>query len=142
MKPLNPVTLDTSFAEYTFTLTTPYTIAVGDRIMIEYSGPSGVEMEVWLSDKFDGANTRRVRYTTTYAYSNTVDVTEVCPGTSGDTTLLVKSLAVTPVSDYPINLTWNAKTEPDLNHYNVYRGTAPGFTVVLGTTTPVGAAND
>ena len=36
---INPVTLDTSFAEYTFTMTTPYTIAVGDRIMIEYSGP-------------------------------------------------------------------------------------------------------
>jgi hypothetical protein len=71
---INSATLGTAFAEYTFTLTTPYTIAVGDRIMIEYSGPSGVEVETWLSDKFDGANTRRIRYTTTYATSNTADV--------------------------------------------------------------------
>jgi hypothetical protein len=67
--------LDTSFAERTFTLTTPYTIQVGDRIMVEYSGPSGVELELWNSDKFDGANTRRVRYTTAYSVSDTVDVT-------------------------------------------------------------------
>ena len=72
---INSTTLTTSFAEYTFTMTTPYTIAVGDRIMIEYSGPSGVELELWNSDKFDGANTRRVRYTTTYSVSDSVDVT-------------------------------------------------------------------
>ena len=61
---INSTTLDTSFAEYTFTLSTPYTIAVGDRIMIEYGGPQAVEIEVWTSDQFDGANTRRVRYST------------------------------------------------------------------------------
>ena len=72
---VNSTTLGTAFAEYTFTLTTPYTIAVGDKIMIEYGGPSGIEMEIWLSDKIDGANTRRVRYTTIYSTSNTVDVT-------------------------------------------------------------------
>ena len=37
-----------------------------------------------------------------------------------------------------LNLSWAANTEPDLDHYNVYRGTTPGFTVTLGTTTPVG----
>src|SRR4029079_7614984 len=72
---VNSATLGTSFAEYTFTLTTPYTIAVGDRIMIEYGGPSGVDMEIWISDKIDGANTRRVRYTNAYGTSNTADVT-------------------------------------------------------------------
>ena len=72
---INSTTLGTSFAEYTFTLTTPYTIAAGDRIMIEYAGPAGVDMEVWLTDQFNGANTRRVRYTTTYAFSDTADVT-------------------------------------------------------------------
>ena len=56
-------------------MTTPYTIAVGDRIMIEYSGPSGVELELWNSNQFDGANTRRVRYTTTYTFSDLVEVT-------------------------------------------------------------------
>jgi hypothetical protein len=71
---INSTTLGPSFTEYTFTLTTPHTIEVGDRIMIEYGGPSGVEMEVWLSDKFDGGNTIRVRYTTTYSVSNTVDI--------------------------------------------------------------------
>ena len=72
---INSTTLGTSFAEYTFTLTTPYTIAAGDRIMIEYAGPAGVDIEVWLTDQFNGANTRRVRYTTTYAFSDTADVT-------------------------------------------------------------------
>ena len=61
---INSTTLDTSFAEYTFTMTTPYVLQVGDRIMIEYGGPQGIEIEVWNSNKFDGANTRRVRYTT------------------------------------------------------------------------------
>ena len=72
---INSATLDTSFAEYTFTLTTPYIIQVGDRIMIEYGGPQAVEIEVWTSDQFDGANTRRVRYSGVYSFSNTVDVT-------------------------------------------------------------------
>ena len=72
---INSTTLDISFAEYTFTMTTPYVLQVGDRIMVEYGGPLGIEMEVWNSDKFDGLNTRRVRYTTTYSFSNTVDVT-------------------------------------------------------------------
>jgi Domain of unknown function (DUF1929) len=72
---INSAALDTSFAEFTFTLTTPYVIQVGDRIMIEYGGPQAVDVELWTTDKFDGANTRRVRYTTTYSFSNIVDVT-------------------------------------------------------------------
>jgi hypothetical protein len=72
---INSPSLSTTFAEYTFTLTTPYTIAVGDRIMIEYAGPSGIELELWNSNQFDGANTRRVRYTTIYSVSDIVDVT-------------------------------------------------------------------
>jgi hypothetical protein len=72
---INSTTLNTSFAEYTFTLTTPYTVAAGDRIMIEYSGPAAVDIELWITDQFDGANTRRVRYTTTYSFANTTDVT-------------------------------------------------------------------
>jgi Domain of unknown function (DUF1929) len=139
---INSATLDASFAEHTFTLTTPYTIQVGDRIMVEYGGPSGVEVEVWLSDKFDGANTRRVRYTTTYGTSNTADLTGSMSSAvaGGDTTppAQVTGLAVTPVSDTQLNLSWTANTEPDLGHYNVYRGTTPGFAVTLGTTTPVG----
>ena len=109
--------------------------------MIEYGGPSGVEMEVWLSDKFDGANTRRVRFTNAYGTSNTADVTgTMSSATSSDTTPpgQVAPLTITPISDIQIDLSWAANTEPDLDHYNVYRGTTPGFTVTLGTTTPVG----
>ena len=121
---INSTTLDTSFAEYTFTLTTPYTIAVGDRIMIEYAGPVGVDMEVWITDQFDGANTRRVRYTTTYSFSNTTDVTgSMSSAVSSDTTppAQVNGLAVTTASSTQLNLAWTANTDSDLNHYNIYR---------------------
>ena len=64
------------------------------------------------------------------------------PGTGAlpDTTPPVKvaPLTVTPVSNTQINLSWAANIEPDLDHYNVYRGTTAGFTVTYGTTTPVG----
>ena len=91
-------------------------------------------MEVWLSDKIDGANTRRVRFTNAYGTSNTADVTgTMSSATSGDTTPpgQVGPLTVTPISDIQIDLSWTANTEPDLDHYNVYRGTTPGFTVTL-----------
>ena len=68
--------LGTSFAEYTFTLTNPYTIQSGDRILIEYSGPAAVHMEIWNVDKIDGSNTRRVRYDgTIYVGGSAEDVT-------------------------------------------------------------------
>jgi hypothetical protein len=68
--------LGTSFAEYTFTLTTPYTIQPGDRILIEYSGPAAVHIEIWNVDKMDGSNTRRVRYDgTAYTGGSTEDIT-------------------------------------------------------------------
>ena len=38
---IDSTTLPTAFAEYTFTLTSPYTIQRGDRIMIEYGGLLG-----------------------------------------------------------------------------------------------------
>ena len=52
----------------------------------------------------------------------------------------VTGLTVTQSSSSPrtqLNLAWNANTEPDLNHYNVYRGTVAGFPVTPGTTVPV-----
>ena len=60
--------LSTVFAEYTFTLTNPYTIQSGDRIMIEYGGPASVQLEIWTVDKIDGSNTARIRYTTGYIF--------------------------------------------------------------------------
>jgi Domain of unknown function (DUF1929)/Fibronectin type III domain len=68
-------TLSTSFAEYTFTLTTPYIIASGDRILIEYSGRQAVQIEIWAEDKFDSTNTRSVEFTTSYLGINSSDIT-------------------------------------------------------------------
>jgi hypothetical protein len=61
-------------------------------------------------------------------------------GGGGDTTppAKVTGLSVSVASSSQLNLTWTANTEPDLNHYNVYRGTTQGFAVTPGTTTPVG----
>ena len=63
------------------------------------------------------------------------------PGTASppDTTppAQVAGLSVTAASSTQLNLAWTANTEPDLNHYNVYRGTTAGFPVTLGTTIPV-----
>ena len=50
----------------------------------------------------------------------------------------VAGLVVNTAGNTQLNLTWTANTEADLHHYNVYRGTTAGFTVTLGTTTPVG----
>ena len=73
---INSTTLGTAFAEYTFTLTNPYTIQSKDRIMVEYGGPAAVNIEIWNVDKFDGGNTRRIRYDgTSYVGSNTEEVT-------------------------------------------------------------------
>lgn len=67
--------LTTSFLPYTFTLATPYTLVNGDKIMIEYSGANGISIEVYSTDQFDGALTRRVRFTSpTYATGNTNDI--------------------------------------------------------------------
>ena len=48
---------------------------------------------------------------------------------SSDTTppAQVAGLSVTAASSTQLNLSWTANTEPDLNHYNVYRGTTAGF---------------
>ena len=74
---------------------------------------SGVELEVWNSNKFDGANTRRVRYTTTYSVSDTVDIDWYYVQwfgwryhAPGQVTGLV---VAPPVSDTQLNLNWNAR---------------------------------
>jgi hypothetical protein len=73
---INSSSLGTAFAEYTFTLTNAYLIQRGDRIMIEYNGPSGVHIEIWNVDKFDDLNTRRIRYNgTSYISAVSQDVT-------------------------------------------------------------------
>jgi hypothetical protein len=72
---IDAATLSTSFAEQTFTLTITYVIQAGDRILIEYSGPAKVEIDVHTTDQIDGSNTRRVRYDgTSYIGGNMVDI--------------------------------------------------------------------
>ena len=52
-------------------------------------------------------------------------------GATGDSTAPAKvlGLTVTPISASRLDLAWTTNTEPDLAHYNVYRGTSPGFAV-------------
>ena len=53
----------------------------------------------------------------------------------------VSGLAVTTVSDSQRKLAWAANPEPDLAHYNVYRGTTAGFVVNTDTDTPLAVPN-
>jgi fibronectin type 3 domain-containing protein len=132
--------LSGTFTEFTFTLANPYTIQTGDRILIEYNGPQSVRVETWNVDMIGGNNTRVISYKgILYTANNNQDVAGTMsslPG--GDTTppSQVTGLSVTPVSSTQLDLAWTANTEPDLNHYNVYRGTTAGFTVTPGTTVP------
>jgi hypothetical protein len=71
----NSATFSTYFAEFIFTLSTPHTIAHGDKIMIEYNGAPAIDIEAWGEDKFNGSNTRRIKYDTTYIGFNSQDVT-------------------------------------------------------------------
>jgi hypothetical protein len=62
------------------------------------------------------------------------------PGTGSgvpSTPAQVTGLAVATAGSTQLNLSWTANTEPDLNHYNVYRSTTYGFTVNTATDTPI-----
>ena len=60
-------------------------------------------------------------------------------GTTGDSTAPSKvlGLTVTPISGSQIDLGWTTNPEPDVAHYNVYRGTTTGFAVNTATDTPL-----
>ena len=60
-------------------------------------------------------------------------------GTGGDTIppSKVLGLLVTPAGGTQLDLIWTPSSEPDLNHYNVYRGTTAGFPVNTLTDTPL-----
>jgi Domain of unknown function (DUF1929) len=59
---VDSATLPTTFTQQVFTLTNPYIIQAGDRILIEYSGPASVYIQQWNVDRIDGSVTRRIRY--------------------------------------------------------------------------------
>ena len=57
---------------------------------------------------------------------------------AGDTlTCKVVGLTVTPISSTRLDLAWTTNPEPDVAHYNVYRGTTAGFAVNTATDTPL-----
>jgi chitodextrinase len=62
---VDSATLPTTFTQKVFTLTNPYIIQAGDRILIEYSGPDSVYIQIWGVDKIDGSVTRRTRFDST-----------------------------------------------------------------------------
>jgi Domain of unknown function (DUF1929) len=62
---VDSATLPTTFTQRVFTLTNPYIIQAGDRILIEYSGPDSVYIQIWGVDKVDGSATRRTRFDST-----------------------------------------------------------------------------
>jgi len=59
---IDPNTLSTSFGPVTFTLTTPYTLQNGDKILVEYAGNTGIVIELYTTDQFNGSLTRRTRF--------------------------------------------------------------------------------
>ncbi len=92
---------------------------------------------------FPDVNAQHVRITVTgNTQNNWASITEVEINAADgppDTTppVQVTGLSATTVSSIQINVGWTANTETDLNHYNVYRGTTPGFVVTPGTTAPI-----
>ena len=85
---------------------------------------------------------------TTYYYrvvavdntGNIGPLSDEASGTTTDSTAPAKVLALAAIAIDPsrIDLSWTANTEPDINHYNVYRGTTAEFAVNPGTDTPLG----
>jgi hypothetical protein len=55
-------------------LSNAYIITSDDRILIEYSGSNGVDIEVWSTEKFDGTNTRKVSYNNSYTFTSSADI--------------------------------------------------------------------
>jgi len=72
---INAADLPITFAKLVFTLTTPYVIKAGDRILIEYSGLSYIHIEKWNTSKTDGSATRAVKYITSYSGEDNSDIT-------------------------------------------------------------------
>jgi hypothetical protein len=74
---IDSVNLPTIFAPISFYLPgSPYIIKTGDKILIEYNGPYGIEIDTWAVDKFDASATRRIRYNISGGYvgGNTQDI--------------------------------------------------------------------
>jgi hypothetical protein len=87
---LNPATLTTGYADYTFSLggSDLYTIAAGDRIGILYTGGTSANFVAIMTDNnaadpFDGTNTYRQHYTTSWQSVTAEDLYMVLLQTHG-----------------------------------------------------------
>ncbi|HEX2013992.1 MAG TPA: galactose oxidase-like domain-containing protein, partial [Nitrososphaera sp.] len=78
---INASSLPTNFAPFEFTLPAPRIIQTNDRILVQYDGPSRVDVEGWNSDKFDGSATRRVKYNSSNGYSGSAQDARDTAGT-------------------------------------------------------------
>ena len=53
----------------------------------------------------------------------------------------VVGMTIIALSDTQLKLDWTQNQEPDVNHYNVYRGTSTGFIITPGTTVGTPTSN-
>jgi glucose/arabinose dehydrogenase len=103
-------TISTSYTDYTFALgpTDLYTIQSGDRIGIKYTGGDSANIiktmtDGDVADPFDGTNTYRVYYTTTWISSYTTQdlymiLTQTHDGTIDNTPPVISSVTFTPTA--------------------------------------------
>jgi hypothetical protein len=65
----------TSYTSFEFTLPSPHVIQSGNRILVQYSGSSRIEISQSGTNQFDGSLTRRTRYSgTSYISATNQDV--------------------------------------------------------------------
>jgi hypothetical protein len=115
-----------------FPVNTATDTPLAQPIANSYSDTSGLTVSTTYYYKVAGVDTS----------GNIGILSDEASGTTGaaaDTTppSKVLGLIVTPTSSSQLDLSWTPNTEPDLNHYNVYRGTTAGFPVNTATDTPL-----
>ena len=68
-------TLPTTFTNYSWNFTSPRTIVANDRLTIDYDGTTRVDIEIYVTDQYDGALTLRTRWNgTAWVNGGTEDV--------------------------------------------------------------------
>lgn len=127
--------LTTSFADFVFTLTSPHTIADGERILIEYAGAGSVYMELFITDQFNTSLTRRTSYNgTTLVYIDSSGA-DICGSMSivdaGQVGVRVPAGGAFPrvMYEYPYSVT--NKTSDALN-VNGYIGSSASLVLTEG----------
>ena len=72
---IDSTTLSTSFADVSFTFSSAIVLGNGYRILVEYAGATGIQIELYTTDQFDTSLTRRTRFqSAVYSESSTADI--------------------------------------------------------------------